>query len=62
MHLPPLPFWAAYGRAILFFFIALMAADWLASVVWGRWLDWSAVLAIATILPALGLMITWDEM
>ena len=56
-----LPFWVAYARAILFFFLVLMAINWLAYAVWGSWIDWFGVLALATVMPGLGLMITWDE-
>ena len=35
----PLPFWVAYARAVLLFFLALMALDWVAYVVWGKWLE-----------------------
>jgi hypothetical protein len=57
-----LPFWVAYARAVLLFFLGLMALDWLAYLAWGNWLEWWGILALATVLPGMGLMITWDEM
>jgi len=46
---------------VLCFFVVLMTLDWLAFHVWGRWLEWWAVLALASVIPGLGLMITWHE-
>ena len=54
-------FWVAYARAVAFFFIGLILLDWLAYVIGGRWIEWWGVLAVATVMPALGLMITWDK-
>lgn len=56
-----LPFWLAYTRALLIFFVIGMAINWLAYIVTGSWLDWYGVLALAAVLPGIGLMITWDE-
>ena len=57
----PLPFWVAYARAVLFFFLVLMALDWVAYLLWGKWLEWWGIVALAAVAPGIGLMITWDE-
>jgi hypothetical protein len=57
----PLPLWVAYAQAVAFFFIGLILLDWLAYVIWGHWIEWWGVLAVAMVIPGLGLMITWDE-
>ena len=56
-----LPFWVAYARAVLFFFVGLMILDWLAYLTLRHWIEWWGVLVVATVMPGLGLMITWDE-
>ena len=38
-----------------------MAVNWLAYAVWGHGIDWIGVLAVATVMLGLGLMITLDE-
>jgi hypothetical protein len=55
-----LRFWIAYARAALFFFVALLALDWLAYLLLERWFELWAILAIAGVLPGLGLKVTWD--
>jgi hypothetical protein len=56
-----LPFWIAYGRAGVFFFLGLMVLDWIAYFVWGSWLERWGMLVLVMVMPGLGLMITWDE-
>ena len=62
MQRKPLPFWFAYARGLLFFFLALMALNWGAYLIARSWVDWWGVLALASVLPGVGLMITWDKM
>ncbi len=47
-----LPFWLAYLRAALGFFLVLVAIDWLAFAATGNWLSWPFLIPIALIAPA----------
>jgi len=53
-----LPFWLAYGRAIAIFFSVLMTLDWLDYALWGGWLEWRVILAVAATLPVMGFLIS----
>lgn len=56
----PLRTWASYASTVLVYFLALMALNWATYLIWDAWFDWWGVLALAAMLPALGLIITWD--
>jgi hypothetical protein len=47
-----LPFWLAYLRAALGFFLVLLAIDWLAFATTENWLSWPLLIPVALIAPA----------
>jgi len=57
---PYLAFWLRYARRALLSFVVLIALDWLAYALWGSWLEWYAMLAVAAIIPGMMIIGTWD--
>jgi hypothetical protein len=49
---------AAYLQAIIGIFLMLLAADWIVFAIWGKWLAWPFVIAIAVAWPIVMTAIT----
>ena len=55
---PRLPMWLVYARAVLLAFVVLLALDWVAYLLWGKWVDWPFLVAIAVAWPVVVTAIT----
>ena len=51
------PLWA-YLRAMLFAFLVALAIDWLAYILFDRWMDWWALISIAMLWPIVMVRLT----
>ena len=59
--MPPPKSCLSYALSALAMFVLLMTVNWGSYLVLGGWFDWWIVLALAVILTAVGLTITWDD-
>nr|ALS90285.1 MetaGeneMark_Unknown Function [uncultured bacterium] len=50
--------WLVYARAVLLGFVVLLALDWAAYLIWGKWLDWPFLVVVAVAWPVVVTAIT----